>query len=266
MISRWPILLLISFGCNAQTYLGPRYQAMGHTGAALQGIYSLTANPAGLAGMDRPMATITHQYHFLTTDIATQQAMLGLPTRLGTFGVAASRYGIQQGYQELRGGFTLAKRFGPQFSVGLSTVFHQLFIPYYLTNRSFSVDLGVQYALEQGTAVGFQYTNIGSARYGQDIYGTIPAYAIFGISHPMGEVRLSADAAYRSEEEVLSGHLGLEYQIGTVLCLRGGLSVNPVLQHAGFGIVWRHFVFDAAATFHPRLGTSPQIGVCYAFR
>ena len=86
MVGRCLILLLISCESLAQTYIGPNYQAMGHAGTALEGIYSLTANPAGLTGLDRIAASVGYQHHFFTTDITTQAALLGVPTRLGTWG------------------------------------------------------------------------------------------------------------------------------------------------------------------------------------
>ncbi|WP_257669882.1 hypothetical protein [Parapedobacter tibetensis] len=264
MIGRCLILLLISYDSLAQTYLGPRFEAMGYTGAALQGIYSLTANPAGLTGIEYLTANISYQHHFLTTDITSQSALLGVPTRLGIFGLAANRYGLKEAYDETKVGFSFAKQFGTRFSVGMSAGYHQLFIPNYLSVSSLSVDMGLQYHFERGATIGFQYTNIGNADYGQDIYGIIPTYIRIGGSYPLAQVIVSSDVVYRLERS-LGGHFGIEYRIANLVCLRGGLSINPMQQHAGFGIYWQRFMFDAAATFHPRLGTSPQIGLCYAF-
>lgn len=264
MIGRCLILLLISYESIAQTYTGPNYQAMGHTGTALQGIYSLTANPAGLTGLQRTEIGLNYQHHFLTTAITTQAALVGVPTRMGTFGLAVSRYGLKRAYDDTKAGFSFARQFGPRFSVGMMASYHQLYIPNYLYTFSLSVDMGVQYRFEQGSIIGFQYTNLGNAGYGVDAYGVIPSFMRIGLSYPLKEVIITADVAYQTAR-ALGGHFGVEYRIGEILCLRGGVSINPMQQHAGFGVRWFRFVFDAAATFHPRLGTSPQIGVCYAF-
>lgn len=264
MIGRCFILLLISCESLAQTYVGPSYQAMGQTGTALEGIYSLTANPAGLAGLNRIGVHLGYQYHFLSTDITTQAALLGVPTRLGTWGLAVRRYGIDGAYHDTRSGFAFARRFGPRLSAGMSASYHQLYIPKYLSVYSFAVDMGIQYHFNQGSMIGFQYTNVGHADYGTTVYGTIPSFMKIGFSYPLASVLVTADLAYRFQNS-LSGHLGIAYGIGEVFCLRGGLSVNPMRQHAGFGVRWQRFIFDTAATFHQRLGVSPQIGVGYAF-
>lgn len=264
MIGRCIILLLISYESLAQTYVGPSYQAMGQTGTALQGIYSLTANPAGLSGLDRIAISVGYQHHFLTTEITTQAALLGVPTRLGTWGVMARRYGLSGAYHDTRAGFAFARRFGPHLSAGLSASCHQLYIPNYLSVSSLSVDVGVQYHFEEGGTIGLQYTNVGNVHYGAGLHVTVPSFVKAGASYSLAAVILTADAVYRLEND-FGGHLGIAYRIVDILCLRGGLSVNPLQQHAGFGLLWERVMFDAASTFHPRLGVSPQIGIGYAF-
>ncbi len=263
MIGRCLILLLISYESVAQTYVGPNLQAMGHTGTALEGIYSLTANPAGLAGLTHIAITVNDQRHFFTPDITTQAALLGMPTRPGTWGLLVRRYGMGGAYHDTKAGLAFARRFGPRLSAGMLASYHQLYIPKYLSVYSFTVDMGIQYHFERGSTIGLQYTNVGAADYGATVYGTIPSLIKVGFSYPLAAVTLAADLAYRFEDS-LSGHLGVAYWLGDIVCLRGGLSVNPMQQHAGFGFRWQRFMFDTAATFHPQLGVSPQIGVGYA--
>lgn len=264
MVGRCIILLLISYESMAQTYVSPSYQAMGCTGTALQGIHSLTANPAGLVGLERATVSLGYQQHFLTSEITTQAALLGIPTRLGTFGATGYRYGLSGAYDDITGGLAFAKGFGPSLSIGMMANYHQLFVPRYLVVYSFSVDVGVQYRLADHATIGLQYTNVGHADYGEDVYGFLPAHIRVGGSYRLGLVDMALDAVYRFQQEP-GAHVGLAYRIAAPLSLRGGLSVNPMAQHAGFGIHWQGFAFDAAATFHPRLGTSPQIGISYAF-
>src|SRR5690606_10715466 len=147
---------------------------------------------------------------------------------------------------------------------GMSASYHQLYIPKYLSAYAFAADIGAQYHFAQGSIIGLQYSNVGNAGYGAAVSGAIPSFVKAGFSYPLAMVTLAADLAYRFKNS-LSGHLGIAYWIGDVLCLRGGLSINPMQQHAGFGFRWQQFVFDTAATFHPRLGVSPQIALGYAF-
>lgn len=237
---------------------------MGSTGAALEGIYSLTANPAGLVGVECLTASVNYQHHFFSEDVTTQAALLGIPTRLGTFGLALNRFGLKAAYNDLKAGFSFAKRLGPRIALGLTASYHQLHIPSYINVSALSVDVGMHYRFPDGIVIGMQYTNVGKATYRQEVYGAIPAYAKMGIRYPWPRVMIAAELVYRFIHR-LGGNFGVEYNVGDLVYLRGGVSVNPLQRHAGFGLRWQHFTFDAAATFHPQLGTTPQIGLCYAF-
>lgn len=263
MIGRCVILLLISAKAYTQTYTGTRHQAMGGTGTALQEIYSLVANPAGLTGLERVTVNVAHQYHFFSTEITSQTALLGIPTSLGTFGLVANWYGLESAYKETYAGFAYAKRFGPAFSAAASIGTYQLRVPNYGVHHAFSADMGLQYQLNSGLIVGFHYSNMGNIAYNH-VYGDIPSRIRIGGSYRLGTVTVTSDAVYRIGQSVDS-RMGIEYALAEPLLLRGGLSLNPFQQHTGFGVVWKRMLFDVAATFHPRLGMSPQIGVGYVF-
>src|SRR5690606_18647328 len=203
--------------------------------------------------------------YFFSDDVTTQAALLGVPTRLGCFGLALNRFGLKAAYSDLKASVAFAKRLGPQLALGLSASYHQLHIPSYINVSALSVDVGMQYRFPKGPMIGLQYTNVGKATYRQAVYGTIPAYVKVGVSYPWPQLVVTAEMEYRLTHHVLGGNFGVEYTIADLLYLRGGVSVNPLRQHAGFGLRWQHFTLDAAATFHPRLGIAPQIGLCYAF-
>jgi len=264
MIGRCLILLLISCESLAQAYVGPNYQAIGSTGAALQGINSLTANPAGLVGVKSFTAGVYYQPYFFSDEVSTQTAVLGVPTRLGCFGVVLNRFGLKTAYSDSKIGFSFAKRLSPQIALGLLANYHQLYIPSYANETALSVDVGMQYSFPQGAMIGLQYSNVGNTNYGQVVYGTIPAHLAAGVSYPWLHVLATAEMVYRFAEGI-GGNFGVEYNIGDLVFLRGGISINPFQQHAGFGLCWPHFIFDTAVTFHPYLGATPQIGLCYAF-
>lgn len=263
MIGRCLILLLISAKAYAQTYTGTRYQAMGSTGTALQEIYSLTVNPSGLTALERPTAHVGHQYHFLSTEITGQTALLGIPTRLGNFGLMVHRYGLQDIYNEIHIGFAYAKQFGRELSLAVRINAHQLGISNYGTTRTFSADMGLQYHTAQGLIIGLHYLNVGGIDYAHGL-GALPSTVRLGASYRLDKVTVTSDVVY-DRIRAANGHLGLEYAIITSLLLRGGVSVHPLQQHAGFGLVWGQMVVDVAATFQHYLGISPQIGISYAF-
>ena len=75
-------LLLTSFHCFAggdPLPVGARFLGMGGTGLTLTDLWSVRLNPAGLAGLDKPVAGIFYQRHFLSEDLAHQGLAFAIP-------------------------------------------------------------------------------------------------------------------------------------------------------------------------------------------
>lgn len=249
----------------AQHTAGGRYLAMGNTGAALQGIHSLTANQAGLTGLQRPVAGILYQHHFFDTDLNSQAIMLAVPTRLGVFGLLADRYALSGAFSETKAGFSYGRLFGRHLAVAMAFNYHQLRIPNYGGSQAFSVDVGVQYRVSPRFRAGLHYANPGKLGYGADAFSVVPSILRGGVAYDFADVvSVSADIANFFDDR-LDPRLGLEYRLVPWLCFRGGLSFEPMKQYAGFGVEWEQLVFDFSASFHARLGMSPQFALAYAF-
>lgn len=256
--------MIISPVC-AQTVTGGRFLAMGNTGAALEGVYSLNVNQAGISGLQRPTVALLYQNHFFNTDIHTQAAMLGVPTRLGVFGVAANRYALTGAYTETRVGFVYGRRFGKDFAVALGFNYHQLRIPNYGGSVAMSVDIGLQYRVTQQMIVGVHYANLGDLGYDTDAFSIVPSVVRGGATYDFADVvSISADMVYHLDDR-LDTRVGLEYRLAEWFCFRGGISLNPMQQYVGFGVQRDQIMVDLTAAFHGRLGMSPQISVAYAF-
>lgn len=250
---------------HAQHVAGGRYLAMGNTGTALGGINSLTANQAGLAGMDDASVGVFYQSHFFDVAIHSQAIMLAVPTRLGVFGAVANRYALTGAFSEIKAGFAYSRLFGPRIAVAMAFHYHQLRIPNYGGSTAFSADIGMQYRVSPHLAVGVHYANPGKLGYGTEAFSVVSSVIRAGASYRFADVvTVSGDIAYLLDDR-LDPRLGIEYHLVPWLCLRGGLSVNPMQQYAGFGVVWEQLTIDFSTVFHPRLGMSPQIALAYAF-
>jgi hypothetical protein len=57
----------------------------------------------------------------------------------------------------------------------------------------------------------------------------------------------------------------LEYFPVNFLYIRAGVASNPALNAAGFGLQWKKVRIDLAASFHPQLGYTPNLGLLYSF-
>jgi hypothetical protein len=59
--------------------------------------------------------------------------------------------------------------------------------------------------------------------------------------------------------------VAVEYFPLDFLYIRAGVSTNPSLNAAGFGLRWKKIRLDMAASFHPQLGYTPHLGLLYSF-
>jgi hypothetical protein len=260
------LLLLFCFSnAKGQVNLGARFTGMGNTGTALQDVYSLTSNQAGISNLKSPILGLGFKEHFLGVDIKSQYALAAFPTRIGVLGYTIHDYGVPDAYYNIKSGLSFAKMFGPQLAMAITINYHRLKIVAYGYDSTFSVEFGVQYIIREKWIIGAHMDNPGRFEYINQDYYTIPSVFRFGNSYQLSDqVLISIDGKYLLDSN-LDGSLGIEYSMVEWLKLRGGMSVNHFQQYIGFGFGFQHFLFDAAATLHPRLGVSPQISVSYAF-
>lgn len=265
MYYRMLLLLFCFFNVKGQVNSGARFTGIGNTGTALQGVYSLARNQAGIANSKSPILSLGFEGPFLGVDIRSQYALVIFPTQLGVLGYTISNYGISNAYSNLKSGLSLARMFGPQLAMAITANYHHLQIPKYGSNTAFSIEFGVQYIFKEKWIIGAHIDNPGQFSYENQDYYIIPTLLSLGNSYRFSDqVLISIDGRYFLGEN-FDGSLGIEYSIVEWLKLRGGISVNHFQQYAGFGFGYRDFLFDTAVILHPRLGISPQIGFSYAF-
>lgn len=264
MFLRCTLFLLLISEAFAQDVTGARYLAMGNTGTALQDVNSLTVNQAGLTGLRRITAALFYQSHYFNTDIHSQALLMAVPTRLGVFGGKADRYALSGVYTEIKTGLTYARKFGDQFSAAMAVNYHQLRIRNYGGSEAFTVEAGIQYQVLPQLMLGFHYANPGNMGYDNDTFAVLPSVMRAGAAYAFELVWVSMDVISQVDGG-LDWRMGLEYKLINWLALRGGISVSPMQQYAGFGVDLENLVFDFSAMFHPQLGMSPQIGLSYGF-
>ncbi|MEJ7778785.1 MAG: hypothetical protein WKF68_04265 [Daejeonella sp.] len=258
------LLILSHTSVNAQKNPGPRYAAMGSAGTALQGIWSMQLNPSGITAIEKPEMALAYERHFLDQDISSQTALFTFPYSGNVFGFNVERYGFTE-YMELHAGIAYARKLGRSLSLAIGFKYHQLSIAGYGSASAFSAEAGFQFSVNEKLILASHVANPGRSRYEVLSGSNIP-------------VKLSLGAAYRFSNKVAAAcdlikilnfptdiRLGLEYSLIQHFSLRGGISANPFKQYAGFGFNYNRLSVDAAVSFHPALGYSPQIGLGYEF-
>lgn len=264
------LLLLCLLACvcvqlRAQYNQGARFTSMGKASAALTDLWSMNANPAGITQLKRTTAGVNFTRYFFGDELSEQN--LALVTSFGnnSAGVSVSRYGISE-FNEIKGGFALAKQFGNQLSIGLKANLHQLKISNYGTTSTFSIDAGAIYALSEKVALGLYVNNPTVQAYKtSNIAAKIPTALHFGASYRPSNKVIVATTVTKTLDEKINVALGIDYSLLNAFSVRGGLSANTFKQFFGFGLNYEKFLLDIAVESHPKIGYTPQISLSYAF-
>lgn len=261
------LFLLLIFVYNtapAQVNPGSRFRSLASAGVALQDVWSLQHNQAGLAGLKNPTAAIGYEQRYLDQDVSTQSALFAYPSKNNVFGISFQRYGFSA-YNEQQVSFALARSFGNSIYAALDFNFHQVNIPNYGSAQTFSVEAGLQYRATDNLWLGAHVANPTRNGYNTSVDAVVPVSLQFGASYRFSDKVLIASSIEKTLNENTDLRTGLEYNIISWLALRGGISANPFGQYVGFGLNHQHFRIDVAASSHPVLGYSPQIAIGYGF-
>lgn len=258
------ILFLLSFNVNAQVNPGARITSMAGAGVSLSDVWSAQQNQAGMAAIKKITIALAFEKPFAGYDLSTQTAILVVPVNNHAFGLSLQRYGFNS-YNEQRIAFSYARPFGKQFYAALSFNYHHLKIESYGSAQTYSVEAGVQYHFKNNLSIAAHLSNPGRSSFSEGSNTTIPSRVQLGASYLFSDKVLLAVALEKNFKDHFDTRLGLEYQIIELLSLRGGMSLEPFKQYAGFGLSYHQLNMDIAATAQPVLGYSPQIALSYEF-
>lgn len=265
-MQRLLFILLFHFQLSAQTFNGAPMHGMGNTGLAIESIYSITNNVAGLGNLDKTKVAIAYQPHFLTKELRTQAAYVGIPIqKVGAIGFGIRNYGIAQVSSFLTANLAYAKSFGGVFSSSISANYHRYYVENYISDNVYSLDLGGLVKFGELMNIGFVLRNATFSKFKDDTEQYLPIEAGIGFLYRFSkELEVSADGYFENMQGI-NLRAGLAYSIADVIILRCGASSNPMQYYGGLGTNWKNFRFDVSSSFHQRLGSSPQFALAYEF-
>jgi hypothetical protein len=258
------LLVFLPFSISAQIGPGPRITALGSIGAALQDTWSIQSNPAGIASIRKVSIATSYESEYFNPDLSRQSVMIILPHKKNVYGINVHNYGFSV-FNEQRVGFAYAKIFGEAIFAALSFNYHLLSLHQYGSADSYSFELGLQYRFGDNLFVGAHIANPNASKYNAVSNALIPVYLEFGASYRFTNELLLNTGVKKYLNSSADFAIGLEYSLAGWLAARGGVTVNPFMQFAGFGYSLGSFRFDAATSSHSILGYSPQIGISYEF-
>jgi len=143
--------------------------------------------------------------------------------------------------------------------------YHQLSIAKYGSDGLVSVDAGVQYRINEQLWIASHISNPAKTSLNDLAATNLPVALSFGGSYVFSDKILVLSDIQKVLNSGIDIKIGMEYKLIKWFALRGGLSANPFMQYAGFGIIYQRFVLDMAISSHLQLGYSPNVAFSYEF-
>lgn len=246
--------------------VGARFAGMGYAGITVADLWSLRLNPAGLAGLDKPMAGAFYQSHYLSQDLAQQGLAVAVPLGKGTLGIGADRFGYSL-YNETKVSASYAMRFGEglRAAVQLDHIGVRLG-ENYGSSSVLAAEVGVQAKVTDELWIGAHVYNPTRALLGGPYDERIPTLLRVGMGYTFSKKLLMTLDAEKDIDRQERFRMGVEYHPNDVLYLRTGISTGAVQGHFGAGIRYKQLDIDLAVSVRSQLGATPILGLNYRFK
>lgn len=257
--------LLASAGGGDLPY-GARIAGMGNAGITLVDLYSVRHNQAGLAGLDKAVAGLFYQRHWMSPDLAMQGLAFAIPLGKGTIAATGSSFGYSQ-YREQKFGVAYAMRFGEGLRAGVQLDYLNVQLGENYGSRSaMTVELGVQAKLTEALWIGAHLYNPNRASISTDPEERASTALRAGMGYTFNEKVLMTLEAEKDIDMPERYHAGLEYHPTAALFLRAGISSGPVQSHMGVGLRFGQVDIDMAVAVRSQLGATPMLNLNYRFK
>lgn len=260
------LFLFTSFSLLAQngtpSAAGAKGIAMGNTGTAHTGIYSIFSNPAGLSDMDQAAAAVFGEQRFLLAELTILNAGIALPTKSGVFGLQIQQFGLDE-YTEQKIGLAYARALSERFSLGAKIDILNTRIPEYGSQMTLTFELGIQSQLSKKLSVAAQVYSPLEVSVSEDY--TLPSVFNLGMAYESSEKLWLTLEAEKDIDHPVAVKAGLEYFATDNFSLRFGGGTGPTIISFGLGYQKKNLSIDVASIYHQDLGMMPALSAVYEF-
>lgn len=265
----WCISLssLVLNAANDNLPVGARSAGMSHASICLGDVWAVQHNQAALASLKNAEAGVFSQIVYPNSNVLMNAVAVASPFKYGVISGTFTRLGFKNLYNESKYGLGYSRQFGKAISAGMQLNYLNTFIGdnTYGSRGTVAVEVGFIAEVIKNLKIGVHVYNPTRSKTAQYNNERVPTIIKMGLQYTFSDKVFST---VEVEKDILNKPIfkvGAEYHIVKEVYLRGGISNNPSLNAAGFGIELKKFNLDFAAAFHPQMGVSPQIGLRYRF-
>lgn len=262
-IGLFVVLMAKLFASGENFVVGANQTAMGGVSATTQNVFSAHHNTAGLGFVQNYTFGFYANRPYITQAINEFNLCVALPfQKIGTFGIDINYFGYSA-YNEMRTGIAYGRSFGKKVAVGLKFDYLRIGISGQKAKNTVAFGVGLQYqpikVLRLGASVYNPVALVVDAQYKEK---TTTQFNVGASYLPIKKLSLHIEVE-KDLSNPMRFRAGIEYKPLKYLFLRTGVATSPTLFTFGVGTAFKNFGIDASATWHLRLGISPQISVYY---
>lgn len=256
------ILILAITGFNISAQSG-RIAGLCYTSSVLYDIWSVNGNQAGLANFTNPTFGIGYENKFSVSELSTQAAVIGVPTKTGNFALSYKRFGYSL-YSENNIGLAYGRKLGEIISAGLQfNYLHYQQTEDYGNRSVFLLEVGIIAKPIDNFLIGAHVYNPWNAKLADYNDERIASTFLFGLGYYFSDKVLFAIETEKNIEQKAQFKASIEYEPLQQLYLRTGMGTQPNQFSFGIGYTLWNFTTDIAFVTHETLPVSTEISINY---
>lgn len=228
-------------------------------------IFSFTSNPASLSQLKNAAAGVYAERRFLLSELSHYQAVTGIKTTSGNFGLNMAYSGFSD-YNETRLGLAYGRKLGNTLDVGVQFNYNSILIAGYGNAAAVSFEIGSVLHLTEKMHAGIHINNPVGGKFGKDQSEKLPSVYTLGLGYEASDKFFVSTEIIKEEDQPVNINAGFQYKIIPQLLARAGISSATTSGWVGVGLSWKSCRLDITTSYHPQLGVTPGLLLLINFK
>ena len=257
------LCLSVSFAQSSSILMGARSSALGNASACLRDEWSLFNNVAGLATIERTVASFSYDTQPGFASFNRMAGVYAMPIKPGVAGMGVFRFGDDlYSEQIISAGFS--NTFGLA-SLGIKANYIQYKASGFGTKGVFSISFGGIANLAEKLLVGAYVSNINQPDISKTESEKLPTYLVLGIGAQITTQTFLTSELEKDLDNRVRWKSGIEYKPFKKFIARTGFTLNPTTLAFGFGFHPTKFSLNYGYQHNFVIGSRHQATIAYFF-
>jgi hypothetical protein len=220
-------------------------------------------NPSWINRIEQPVLSGNYHKLFGLAEFPENRLFAGMPSKLGRFGIGATRFGGEL-YAEESIALIFGRKFSDHSAFGVSVHYHQLSIQHYGSASAISADIGGHWLVTDQLTWELSYSNLNQAVIGKSLE-PLPQHFFTGFAYTISENLLTRMFILHDLEMSPRYGLHASYQVFPWMQTDIIAVTNPVRLTPQISLQWKLIGIDYGLATHPDLPYTHNFGLTLRF-